>query len=146
MPDIPKPKVSNLLDQDPRYKLEAYHFVREALDYADRVLSMGAVKPNQPNPGGDKPQPSQGDQHLTGQQLCEAIRLYALEQYGYMARCVLNQWGVHTTGDFGEIVYNLIRVGVLRKSKDDRREDFDDVYDFETAFEAGFRIERPRKK
>jgi uncharacterized repeat protein (TIGR04138 family) len=146
MPDILNPEFVELLNRDRRYKFEAYCFVGEALAYAHRVLGMGAVKANEPSPIAQKTQQPQGEQHLTGQQLCEAIRLYALEQFGYMARCVLNHWGVYTTGDFGEIVYNLIRIGEMRKSKDDRREDFDDVYDFETAFVEGFRIERPRKK
>ena len=30
-----------------------------------------------------------GHRHVTGQEFCEAIRLFALEQYGYMANTVL---------------------------------------------------------
>jgi uncharacterized repeat protein (TIGR04138 family) len=60
-----------------------------------------------------------------------------------MAKTVLNSWGIHGTGDFGEIVFNLIRFGRMRKTKEDRREDFDDVYDFETAFEQQFKIGLP---
>ena len=81
---------------------------------------------------------------MTGQELCEAIRRYALEQYGYMAKLVLGNWGLHTTGDFGEIVFNLIRIGRMRKTPHDRREDFDDVYDFDSAFREEFRIEMPK--
>ena len=51
-----------------------------------------------------------------------------------MAKLVLASWGIRSTSDFGEIVYNLIRIGKMSKSDDDRREDFDDVYDFEQAF------------
>ena len=65
---------------------------------------------------------------------------YALEQYGFMAKCVLNSWGITRTGDFGEIVYNLIKIGQMRKTKQDRREDFDDVFDFETALVQEFKI------
>jgi uncharacterized repeat protein (TIGR04138 family) len=146
MPDSAHQKLADLLRQDRRYKFEAYCFVSEALAFAHKVLGMGAVKPNEPAPDDKESTPSEGEQHLTGQQLCEAIRLYALEQYGYMARCVLNSWGVRTTGDFGEIVYNLIRIGDMRKSKDDRREDFDDVYDFETGLERSFQIQRPQSR
>ena len=81
-----------------------------------------------------------GHRHVTGQQLCEAIRLFALEQYGYMAKTVLNQWGIRSTGDFGEMVFNLIRIGQMRKTAEDRREDFDNVYDFNTAFREDFRF------
>ena len=83
------------------------------------------------------------ERHLTGQQLCESIRRYALEQFGLMARVVLASWGIRCTGDFGEIVYNLIRIQMMKKSPKDRREDFDDVYSFDEAFERGFRISVP---
>ena len=71
------------------------------------------------------------------------IRLYALEQYGLLAQSVLNSWGVFETSDFGEIVYNLIRIGRMKKSDDDRREDFDEVYAFDVALNKGFRFTLP---
>ena len=83
------------------------------------------------------------EKHVTGQQLCEAIRQYAIDQYGYMARPVLSSWGINVTGDFGEIVYNLIGIGLMKKSAGDRREDFDNVYDFEDAFQRAFEITLP---
>ncbi len=124
--------IVELLQQDQRYKLEAYQFVREALQYAQEVLSMPAQKTASAG--------SKEEHHLTGQQLCEAIRVYAVEQYGYLAQTVLNSWGIKTTGDFGEIVYNLIRIKEMRKSKSDRREDFDGQYDFDSAFQPVFQI------
>lgn len=137
--------ISELLRQDRRYKLEAYQFVFDALSYAQNVMNMGSEQPSEPQ--GEQPaaasEASEGDEperHLTGQELCEAIRVFALEQYGYMAKCVLNSWGVHRTGDFGEIVFNLIRINLMRKTEHDRREDFDDVFDFETDLRQNFRI------
>lgn len=81
------------------------------------------------------------ERHLTGQILCQAIRYYAAQQYGLLAKVVLNSWGIYTTSDFGEIVYNLIGIGMMRKSKSDRREDFDDQYDFDEAFVKNFDFE-----
>lgn len=81
--------------------------------------------------------------HLTGQELCEALRLYALQQFGFMAISVLAQWGITKTNDFGSIVYNLIDIGLMRKSADDRQDHFNDVYDFQTAFVENFQIETP---
>jgi uncharacterized repeat protein (TIGR04138 family) len=121
--------IIELLQQDQRFHIEAYQFVREALAYAQEILKM----PHQQDGG-------EGERHLTGQQLCEAIRQYALDQYGYMALTVLNNWGVHSTSDFGEIVYNLIRIKQMKKSESDRREDFDDVYTFDTAFDPVFEL------
>ena len=72
------------------------------------------------------------------------MRRYAHEQYGRLAKQVLNHWGITSTGDFGEIVFNLIEIGQMRKTPDDRREDFDDVFDFDEAFEHGFQISAGR--
>ena len=58
-----------------------------------------------------------------------------------MARLVLDRMGIRATSDIGEIVYNMIRIGEMRKSKSDRREDFDDVYDFEQVFDRDFKFE-----
>ncbi|MBM4091662.1 MAG: hypothetical protein FJ276_19875, partial [Planctomycetes bacterium] len=91
--------IFELLQRDTRYKLEAYQFVRDALAYAQDELGMGRkVQLSE----GEEPPP---DAHLTGQELCCAIRQYALDQFGLMAKVVLSRWGVRSTGDFGEIVY-----------------------------------------
>ena len=117
-------------------------FIFEALHYAQNVLEMGDGEPGRaartPRPKRRRP-----ERHVTGQELCEAIRRYALDQYGYMAKTVLNSWGIHGTGDFGEIVFNLIRIGQMRKTPADTRVDFDNVYDFDTAFKQDFKIAPP---
>jgi len=146
--DDPRQALFDLLQRDRRYKLEAYAFLFEALSYAHDTLGMGKEGDSEENlpttrgkqrPSG-KHEPRRPERHLTGQELCHAIRQYALEQYGYMAKCVLNSWGVICTGDFGEIVYSLIKIGQMRKTKQDRREDFDDVFDFDKAFVQDFKI------
>lgn len=137
MSDQPHPIVL-LLEKDSRYKIEAYQFVRDALAYAQDELGMGPQPP--PMSEEDDPPP---DAHLTGQQLCEAIRQLALAQFGLMARVVFESWGVRETGDFGEIVYNLIEIGLMKKSAADRREDFNDVFQFADAFERDFKITPP---
>lgn len=128
--------IYKLLQDDPRYTLEAYQFVREALGYAQDVLKMGVGEEGWDEESGS-------ERHLSGQQLCEAIRRYALDQYGYMAKVVLNSWGLKSTGDFGDIVYNLIGIGWMKKSDEDRRDHFDDVFDFDQAFQLHFEITSP---
>ncbi len=130
----PQHPIFQLLQADSRYQLDAYQFVRDALGFAQDELGMGQ---KHTDPVDEEP-PEEA--HLTGQQLCEAIRQYAIKEYGLMAKIVLNRWGVQQTGDFGNIVYNLIQIGLMRKSDSDRREDFDNVYDFEDAFNREFRI------
>lgn len=133
----------NLLQRDPRFKFEAYQFVREALAYAHE--NMLAAKQQQHEAvesaaAGETRTATTGftGHHITGQQLCEACRQYGLQQYGYLTALVLASWGVRSTSDFGEIVYNLIDIEQMRKSESDKREDFDDVYSFDTAFEPQF--------
>jgi uncharacterized repeat protein (TIGR04138 family) len=140
MPPFQHP-LAIVLERDPRYKLEAYDFVREALGYAQDYLQMGQEQSGEWDE--EETQEVRVERHLTGQELCDAIRQYALEEYGLMAKAVLNSWGIYTTGDFGEIVYNLIDVGLMKKSERDRREDFDDVYDFNEAFCRQFQITLP---
>ena len=165
----------DLLIEDTRFPIEAYQFVREALQFAHENLFDGELDREadvHDSPAGtslpdelvgDEVIPEEireelellgdelfeegmGDQetvrprHITGQQLCEACRRYAVDQYGYLAKIVLASWGIRCTGDFGELVYNLIRIGQMRKSDSDRREDFDEVYDFETAFDPQFEM------
>ena len=137
----PTHPIAQLLSEDRRYKLEAYAFVFEALTYAQNELGMGKQTSDE---FGDEPDEGEDDErHLTGQQLCEAIRRFALEQYGYMAKCVLNSWGVHETRDFGEIVFSLIRIGQMRKRAEDKVEDFDDVFDFDSDLQGAFEITMP---
>ena len=139
----PSHPIAKLLKEDRRYKIDAYAFVFEALNYAHSQLGMGTDHPPEGEEEPDVDAPREAERHLTGQQLCEAIRQYALEQYGYMAKCVLNSWGVKSTGDFGEIVFNLIGIGQMRKTSEDRREDFEDVFDFDADLKQSFKITRP---
>jgi uncharacterized repeat protein (TIGR04138 family) len=141
------PAIAKLLKEDRRYPLEAYIFVFEALNYAQTVLGLGNESESEPTSGEAAAEEEAGPQrHVTGQELCQAIRQFALEQYGYMSKLVLGNWGLHATGDFGEIVFNLIRIGRMRKTPNDRREDFDNVYDFDAAFREQFRIVVPESE
>ena len=142
----PAHPLGQLLQRDRRYKLDAYLFVLEALSDAQETLGLGSEPPEdelEPRPADAPPstRPRAGksrrrpaERHLTGQQLCEAARRYALQQYGFMSRTVLGTWGIHSTHDLGEIVFNMIDIGQMRKTRKDKREDFHGVYDFDDAF------------
>jgi uncharacterized repeat protein (TIGR04138 family) len=138
-----KDPLAPLLAKDRRYKREAYLFVFESLRFAHEVLELGEEQPSEPLPGPFEKAEKKPERHVTGQELCEAIRQYALHLYGYMAKTVLNTWGLRTTGDFGEIVFNLIRARQMRKTPQDSRADFENVYDFDEAFCKNFQIQHP---
>jgi len=145
-----------LLKNDSRYKAEAYRFVFESLDYAQKRLKFGKKCESEPSrlskEGETEPaEPNMevtevSENHVTGQELCQASRLYALDMYGFMAKAVLGNWGIRSTSDIGELVYNMIKIGRMRKTQDDRREDFNDVFDFPTAFDDEYRIAPLKKK
>ena len=126
--------LTELINRDSRYPLDAYRFVREALSYASYILEMGSERLTDPRKEG---QP-RVEHHLTGQELCEAIRIFSLQQFGLMAHAVLKNWRIESTSDFGEIVYNMIDVGLMKKSQGDDRTHFNNVYDFASAFQDEF--------
>lgn len=138
------PSLADLLQDDPRYPYEAYVFVFEALGYAHHVLGLGEPAESEPLDAGQPERvPKAPQRHVTGQQLCEAVRRFALEQYGYMAKTVLATWGIHSTGDIGAIVFNLVKIEKMSKTPHDSPEDFENVYDFDEAFRRGFQIHPP---
>jgi uncharacterized repeat protein (TIGR04138 family) len=136
-------ELAAIIANDPRYSIEAYGFILEALNLArhEKLRSKrqdrdGELNPR-PEPGAPKrasrSRKAQAAGHVNGRELCEAVRRLALRQFGLLASAVLGEWGVRSTSDIGEIVYNLITAGDLEKTPEDARQDFDNVFDFETA-------------
>ncbi|QDU61166.1 hypothetical protein Pan216_20200 [Planctomycetes bacterium Pan216] len=125
----------DIAQQDDRYAVEAYEFLCHALAYTQRML--GKVS----RPAGEAAEPETQSNHVSGQQLLEGVRHYALEQFGMMAPVVFRLWGIQNTRDFGAMVYTLIEAGHWHKSDDDRLEDFDDLYDFDEVFVREYKIE-----
>lgn len=98
---------------------QAYVFVQEGLRAtADRLH-------------GDCPV---GDRHISGRELCMGLREHAIDQYGLLAKTVLEAWNIHRTEDFGRIVFAMVDAGLLRKTEEDSAEDFIGVFDFDEAF------------
>ena len=148
----PNHPILELLRRDQRFRPDAYRFVFEALRYGQEELGLGQAGADRADetggerPGADDADVSEEIRHVTGQQLCEAIRRYALQQYGPLAKNVLNHWGVQSTGHFGDIVFNLIDIGQMKKNESDSREDFDDVFDFENGLREVFDCATPESQ
>jgi uncharacterized repeat protein (TIGR04138 family) len=118
--------VDLICKEDTRYDKAAYFFVRQGLDH-----TVGALKKTDPSR-------AQRSQHVSGRELLEGLRVHALEQFGPLAKTVLESWGVGRCSDFGEIVFNLIEYNIFSKTESDRREDFANIYDFDEAFVKPF--------
>ncbi len=76
-------------------------------------------------------------------ELCDAVRRLALRQYGLLGGTVLAHWGVRSTSDIGDIVFNLIAAGDLEKTENDSRSDFDNLFDFEIRVQGPHQPTRP---
>lgn len=115
---------NEILERTGPYPLEAFHFVREGLNYtAQRAHD-------------DYDELPEMDRHISGQQLCIGLRDFAIDSYGLLAPQVLRHWNIHRTEDFGRIVFAMIEAGLMSKTPEDTLDDFRAVYDFEEAFSA----------
>lgn len=104
-----------VIDRDKRYDPESYSLVMSALDFTTKKLGRRG--------------------HVTAEELLDGIKEYTIDQFGPMSRVVLEHWGIKTTNDFGEIVFNMIDVGMLGKTNNDSREDFNNRFDFKSVFD-----------
>lgn len=110
--------MSRLRESHPRYHPQAYVFLLDSL----RLVISGLEE----------------RRHISGRELAEGACGLAIDQYGPLARTVLEHWGIRCTDDLGEIVFALVDVGLLVKRDEDRREDFHDVFDFEDVFDSEY--------
>lgn len=120
--------------EDGRYPQEAYAFLHDGLTRAVEQSHGGSQAETEARDPAEQ-------KHVTGGQLCLALRDLAIERWGMLARTVLARWNIHATVDFGNMVYLLIENGFMRKTPEDSLDDFRDVYDFDTAFAAADEFE-----
>lgn len=103
------------------YPVDAFHFVREGLQFTvERVHGKT---------GGDP-------QHISGRDLCWGLRDLAVRRWGLLAPTVLSSWNIRTTTDFGHVVFAMVKAGWMAKTQKDTLDDFREIYNFGTAFRA----------
>ncbi len=122
----PQEVLDRILENDDRYPRRAYLFVMEAVSFTVEKLTAR--------------------RHITGKELSLGIRDFALERFGIAAKLVFGEWNITKTRHFGDIVFNLLDEGLLRKTEEDAIEDFDEVFDFATAFDTELRINPASKR
>ena len=120
--------LDSIVASDPRYQRDAYVFLRDALDFTTKQQKKvrGATV-----------------RHVSGPELLGGVRHYALKEFGPMVMTVFDSWGIHSSEDIGNMVFNLIGAGIFGKTEEDSIEDFRNVYHFEEVFVKPFAPEKP---
>jgi uncharacterized repeat protein (TIGR04138 family) len=119
--------VEQIIEKDPRYGKEAYIFLKEALEFTIKQKKRGKTE---------------SGSHVNAVELLDGFRQLALKEFGPMVMTVLEYWGVRSSFDVGQMVFNLIGAGVFGKTETDSVEDFDQALDFRVAFVAPFEPRR----
>jgi len=116
-----KKNLEQIALEDGRYSASAVKYVYEGLGYTAKNV---ATEPK----------------HVSGETLCQGLKKLAIEKWGRLTMLVLSTWGIHTTRDFGEIVWLMIRHEWMSAQPSDSIEDFDNVFDFKTVFKNHFKF------
>jgi uncharacterized repeat protein (TIGR04138 family) len=120
--------LDSIVATDSRYHRDAYVFLRDALDFTtkqQKKLKGTSVR------------------HVSGPELLEGVRQYALKEFGPMVMTVFDSWGIRASEDVGHMVFNLINAGIFGKTEQDSIDDFKNVYDFDEAFVKPFAPVKP---
>ncbi|HCE44724.1 MAG TPA: hypothetical protein DET40_14375 [Lentisphaeria bacterium] len=123
-----KEAVDQIVREDPRYSPEAYEFISKAVVFT--MLNLERDK--SPN------------HHVTGKELLEGFRQYAIQEFGPMAGEILKSWGLTDSNAVGNVVFNLVNRQLLGKSENDTLSDFKGGFDFEKAFSEPFKTNIPK--
>ena len=118
-----------------RYPLDAFLFVQRGLDFTVTRLH-GEIDDDDLF----DEEELESSRHVSGQDLCRGLRDFAIKEYGLLARTVLRRWSITACRDFGEIVFAMVDGGLMRKTEDDTIHDFNNVFDFSSAFDPNLML------
>src|SRR5438045_8597478 len=120
--------LESIVANNPRYHRDGYIFLRDALDFTTKQQKK--IK-------------GVSVRHVTGPELLDGVRQYALKEFGPMVITVFDSWGIQSCEDIGHMVFNLIGVGVFGNSEEDSIKDFKIVCDFKEEFVRPFAPTKP---
>ena len=109
------------------YHPNAFKFVYSALRFTQEQL------------GRDRRSEVSG--HISGPELLDGLRKLALQQFGMLSIAVFRNWGVTSTADFGNIVFEMIESGEMRRTPHDHLNDFFGIYDFDKVFREDYTLD-----
>ena len=109
------------------YHPNAFKFVYSALRFTQEKL------------GRDRRSEVSG--HISGPELLDGLRKLALQHFGMLSIAVFRNWGVTSTADFGNIVFEMIESGEMRRTPHDHLNDFFGIYDFDKVFREDYTLD-----
>ncbi len=107
--------VDKIIAHDVRYRAGAYEFVNGAVSFTIRKLRRESK--------------SREERHVSGEELIHGVAEFAVQEFGPLAWSVLEDWGLVSGAAVGDVVFNMIRNGLLTASENDSREDFNRIPD-----------------
>lgn len=110
--------VEDIHTRDSRYDEGVYEFVMQALSFTQKKFKKS--------------------KHVSAEELLIGIKELLLNTFGPMSLMVLKHWGIETTDDFGNVVYNLVEDKILSRSEEDDFAKFKNAYDFKTVFKEEY--------
>jgi len=122
--------VNDIIVEDPRFDAEAYNFISNAVMYTSQKV---------------KDEESNMQRHISGQELLEGIKDFAVEEYGPIAPEVLRHWGLTDSKSIGEVVFNMVNKKLLGSTNEDSMDDFIGSYDIDQKFSERFRPKKEKK-
>lgn len=108
--------VDALRGSQPRYAREAYGFVVAALGETVKGLPRERLADAE-------------RRHLSGRELLAGVVDLARSEFGPLAATVFAEWGLASSADVGEIVFELVRAGQLSARPEDTMDDFRGGFD-----------------
>ncbi len=129
------------LSRESDFPIDAFLFVQRGLDFT--VRRIHGEPPEQEEPVADADDglldvedldAATPSRHVSGYDLCQGLRDYAIQEYGLLARTVLKHMKIRRCEDFGRVVFLMVDAGLMHKTDEDSIEDFRDVFDFANAF------------
>ena len=115
--------VEAIVDRDPRFDPEAYAFISDAVLYTTRKMESGSRT---------------SKRHISGRELLDGIKEFAMQQFGPIAPEVLRHWGMNDSMAIGHVVFNMVNNQLLGKTREDTIEDFRNGFDFDMEFAKPF--------
>ena len=113
--------IGDIVSRHEDYAPDAYDFLRQALDHSAQRFKQ-----------------DRKTAHLSAEELYLGGCSLALEEYGPMAKSVLEYWGILSSVDVGEIVFRLIEVGVFGKQEGDSINQFYHLPALSTILDAPY--------